>query len=127
MKIEHIALNVEKVKESADWYVKNLNMTIVRKVDNFPYPIFLADEAGHTVLEFYRNDTVEIPSYWDVPVWNIHIAFNVDNIERVMAELVARGAVAEKEIVTVASGDKAGFVRDLNGVPLQIIERIEPL
>lgn len=127
MKIEHIAFNVESQRNAANWYVENLNMSIARDVNSFPFPIFLADSEGTTVLEFYRNDTVDIPNYFETSVWNLHIAFNVKNIEAVADKLIASGATPHEGITIVASGDKAGFVRDPNGIPLQLIERIEPL
>lgn len=127
MKIEHIAFNVDKVREAANWYVAHLDMRIVRDVEAFPFPIFLADATGETVLEFYRNDQFEIPNYFDLSVWTLHIAFNVKNIHEFAERLIKNGATPHEGITIVASGDRAGFVRDPNGIPLQLIERIEPL
>ncbi|MEF8985103.1 MAG: hypothetical protein V5A51_10980, partial [Bacteroidales bacterium] len=63
MMFEHFAINVEKPKQMAKWYVKNLNMEICRSMDESPYTQFLADYTGRLVMEIYANENAEIPDY----------------------------------------------------------------
>ena len=61
MKLEHVAINVEDPKAMADWYVKNLDMQIVRSTDQPPYMTFLADNVGQSMIEIYHNTEAGIP------------------------------------------------------------------
>ncbi len=54
LNIEHIACNVSDAVAVAAWYVEHLGMRVVRKVTT-AHMHFLADAAGHGVIEVYSN------------------------------------------------------------------------
>jgi catechol 2,3-dioxygenase-like lactoylglutathione lyase family enzyme len=127
MKIEHIAFNVPEPVKAAQWYVEHLGMQIVRSVAEPPHIHFLADRAGHSVLEFYCDSRAAVPDYRAMNPFMLHIALVVDDIEATRDRLVAAGATAEGETLTTPTGDQLAFVRDPWGVTLQLAKRVKPL
>src|SRR5437868_6281639 len=118
MDIEHVALNVPDPVALADWYVRHLGMRIVRQVDTGPRARFLADGAGRTVLEVYRQ-TAPVPDYFAMDPMVLHVAFKVDDVAGVRQTLLDAGATAAGDIVTTDSGDEMTFLRDPWGVTIQ--------
>jgi glyoxylase I family protein len=126
MNIEHIALNVADPVALADWYVRHLDMRIVRQVDSGPMTRFLADRAGRTVLEVYRQ-SAPVPDYFAMDPMVLHIAFRVEDVGRVRQALLDAGATAATDVVTTETGDEMTFLRDLWGVTIQLVRRARPL
>jgi predicted enzyme related to lactoylglutathione lyase len=127
MKLEHMALNVEDPVGMAKWYADNLEMRIVRAVDESPYFHFVADKQGQSMLELYNNPTVEVPDYASLSPFVLHIAFAVDDIERTRDRLVAAGATIAGNMTTMPTGDQLLFLRDPWNVPFQLVKRVKPL
>jgi glyoxylase I family protein len=126
MNIEHVALNVADPVALADWYVRHLGMRIVRQVDAGPRTRFLADSAGRTVLEVYRQQA-PVPDYFGMDPMVLHVAFKVDDVAAVRATLLEAGATAATEITTSDNGDVMTFLRDPWGVTIQLVRRAQPL
>lgn len=127
MKLEHIALNVPDPEAAARWYAEHLDMRVVRAGDAPLHIRFLADSAGATVLEFYRDAAGEVPDYAAMSPYTLHVAFAVDDIAATHQRLLSAGASAEGLVRTTPDGDLLAFVRDPWGVPLQLAKRREPL
>lgn len=127
MRLEHIAFNVHDPAEVAAWYAAHLGMNIVRKAGAPLYPHFLADASGLSLLEFYHNPELPLPDYTQVDPYAHHIAFAVESVEGEMARLVTAGAVTVGVLHQNAAGDIALFLRDPWGLPLQLVQRREPL
>lgn len=126
MDIEHIALNVPDPVVLADWYVRHLGMRVVRQVDTGPRTRFLADGAGRTVLEVYRQDA-PVPDYFAMDPMVLHIAFKVSDVAAECRRLVEAGATIAKPAVTSDNGDVMAFLRDPWGVTIQLVKRQVPL
>ena len=126
MDIEHIALNVADPVALADWYVRHLGMRIARQVDSGPRTRFIADSAGRTVLEVYRQQA-PVPDYAAMDPMVLHIAFKVDDVAAVRRKLLDAGATPAGEIVTTDSGDVMAFLHDPWGVTIQLVRRATPL
>lgn len=127
MRLEHIALDVEEPARMAAWYAEQLDMQIVRSQDVSPYAHFLADSNGMSVLEFYNNPATTVPDYASIHPLQLHLAFNVDDMERTHAALLAAGCTAFGEINTTPAGDQLAFVRDPWQVTIQLVKRQTPL
>jgi glyoxylase I family protein len=126
MDIEHIALNVADPVVLADWYVRHLGMRVVRQVDTGPRTRFLADGAGRTVLEVYRQEA-PVPDYFAMDPMVLHIAFKVADVAAECHRLVEAGATIAKPAVTSDNGDAMAFHRDPWGVTIQLVKRGIPL
>lgn len=127
MKIEHLAINVEKPTEMVQWYVDNLGMKIVRANNDANQTFFIVEEGGKVVLEVYNNPASPMPDYKGMNPLMFHIAFSVDDIEGERDRLMAAGAVATGDITPTPAGDRLLFLRDPWNVPLQLVKRAKPL
>lgn len=126
MKIEHVAINVPDPAGFAQWLVANLGMRIVVSSSSAPYMHFVADEAG-SMFELYHNTAAPVPNYEEVDPFNLHFAFSSSDIDVDCARLVAAGATQLAAISTNASGDRLVFLRAPGGVPVQLVQRKQPL
>ena len=127
MKLEHVALNVVDPAGMAKWWSDNLDMQIVRAVEDPPYFHFIADAQRESMLELYNNTSVEIPEYATMDPFVFHIAFKVDEIESVRDKLANAGATIVGDITTMPTGDQLQFLRDPWNVPFQLVKRVKPL
>jgi glyoxylase I family protein len=126
MDIEHIALNVADPVALADWYVHHLGMRIIRQVDAGPRTRFIADSAGRTVLEVYRQQA-PVPDYAAMDPMVLHVAFKVQDIAAARRKLLDAGATVATDIHTTDSGDEMAFLRDPWGITIQLVRRATPL
>lgn len=126
MKLEHVAINVPDPAGFAQWLVANLGMRIVVSSSSAPYMHFVADEAG-SMLELYHNTSAPVPNYEEMDPFNLHFAFSCNDIEADCERLVASGATQLAAISTNATGDRLVFMRAPGGVPVQLVQRKQPL
>jgi glyoxylase I family protein len=125
MGFEHIGLNVRDPVAAKEWYCKNLGMTVVRvPAENV---FFVADAARHMMLELYNNPKSPVPDYESIEHLSIHISFVVDHLEVFRTRLIAAGARPIGDISTGTNGDKVANLRDPWGVPIQFVQRSEPM
>jgi glyoxylase I family protein len=127
MKIEHVALQVPDPVALADWYVVHLGMRIVRSFGGPAHARFLADDAGHTVLEVYNNPKASVNDYRKLDPLHLHIAFATEDIPATRQRLLAAGATTEGEVSVTDAGDTLSMLRDPWGVPLQLVKRKQRL
>ena len=121
---EHFAINVNKPKQMAEWYVKNLNMSITKSMEEAPYTHFLADSTGRLAMEIYSNENAEIPDYQNEHPLTFHMAFASENAEKMKNKLEGEGATVFEELKP-NEGTHLVMLRDPFGVPLQICQRAE--
>ncbi len=126
MIFEHFALNVSNPVEMADWYVKNLEMKIIRSVDEPPFARFLADKTGRVVLELYSNNSARIPEYKNAHPLEFHFAFMVEDAASLKDKLLKAGATLEEEL-KLTDGSHLVMLRDPFSVPLQLCKRGTPM
>ncbi|HLM68311.1 MAG TPA: VOC family protein [Longimicrobium sp.] len=125
-RIEHVAFNVAQPVEAAAWYVRHLGMRIARYGGGPTEIHFLADAAGASVLEFYRNPAAAVPDYAAMHPMQMHIAFLADDADAEGARLQEAGAVLE-DTTDLPDGSRLVMMRDPWGVPIQIVRRATPL
>lgn len=127
MKYEHTALNVSDPVAAADWYVKNLDMAIIRQAGAPTHARFLADGTGRVILEVYNNPEAPAPDHPHTDPRSLHIAFAVDDIASERLRLVKAGAAPQDDVAQTPTGDWVVMLRDPWGLPLQLVERAEPM
>ena len=127
MRIEHIAFMVAEPAMTANWYVEHLGLRVVRSMKVSPFIHFLADDQGRTVVEIYNNPLAPLVDYEKVHPLHFHVALSSEDVRADRARLIAAGAQAEGEATVTPAGDVLAFVRDPWGVPLQLVQRAEPL
>lgn len=122
MKIEHFAINVKDPIAMADWYVKHLGLTVVRKQDGGANTHFLADDSGDVMLEIYCNPADQVPDYANQNPLIVHLAFVCEDPEATRANLEAVGATFAEE-VKLADGSHLVMLRDPWGFSIQFCKR----
>lgn len=127
MNLEHLGLNHRDPAAAADWYCKNLGMTIRRQFGAPGHGHFLADAQGKMMLEFYYNETAGVPDYTALDPFAFHIAFHVDDVAGVRVRLLQAGATPEGAVNINADGDQITIVRDPWGICLQFVKRTKPM
>lgn len=126
LNLEHIACNVGDPAGMAAWYVEHLGMRVVRRSPDPSQIHFLADAAGRSVIEIYRNAGDAIPDYAAMDPIRFHIAFTASDPDASRAALVAVGATFVEERTT-PDGSRLLMLRDPWGIPLQLCKRPTPL
>lgn len=127
MIIEHLALNVSDPVAMAAWYGRHLGMRVARKVEGPTHTHFIADAAGHTVLELYNQTKAPIPDYRAMDAFVFHIAFMAEDVSAQRQRLLAAGATSVSEVTKADNGDVMTFLRDPWGVCIQLVKRGKPL
>lgn len=126
MKIEHFALNVKDPVAMAKWYIKNLDLEIVRKTDGVPYTHFLGDKSGAIMLEIYNNPADQVPDYKNMDPLLVHLAFVSLDPESDKNRLIEAGASYVEE-VNLPDGSKLIMMRDPWGLAIQLCKRGIPM
>lgn len=124
MRLLHTMLRVGDLERSIDFYTRVLGMRLLRRKD---YPdgrftlafVGYGDEADHSVLELTHN--------WDTDHYDIgegygHIAIEVDDVYRAVAELKNRGGKVIREAGPMNAGTTIiAFIEDPDGYPVELI------
>ena len=126
MKIEHFALNVEDPIAMADWYVKNMGLTIVKEVKTAPFMHFLADDSGRVMIEIYKNPPSEVPEYRKMNPLLVHLAFVSAAPDQDRDRLLQQGATLESE-QKMEDGTYLIMMRDPWGLAIQLCKRGVPM
>ncbi|MBN1414416.1 MAG: VOC family protein [Bacteroidales bacterium] len=126
MKIEHFALNVKDPAAMAQWYIENLGLEIIRKMDKTPHTHFLGDKSGAILLEIYNNPPDQVPHYKSMDPLLVHLAFVSSDPESDKKRLTAAGASYVEE-VNLPDGSKLIMMRDPWGLAIQLCQRGIPM
>jgi catechol 2,3-dioxygenase-like lactoylglutathione lyase family enzyme len=126
MRFEHIAINVADARAVVDWYVKHLDLQVLRQMPEAPYTTFLADKDRNMMFEFYQQP-VELGNFTAIHPTSLHIAFLVDDMDAWRNRWIAAGGTAAGDVATTPAGDKLAFVRDPWGLTLQLVMRKEAM
>ncbi len=122
--IHHVAIIVSNYEASRDFYVNKLGFSVVR--ENY------RPHKKDWKLDLLVNDTTELeifapqnppkrPSYPEACGLR-HLAFCVDKIEDVVAELESLGIACEPIRTDEFTGKKMTFFFDPDGLPLELHE-----
>jgi glyoxylase I family protein len=124
---EHLATNVAEPIKVANWYKNNLGMKIMRQGEAPMYVTFVADSAKNMMFEFYHNENAKLFNPSQYNILSIHIAFVTPDIKKTKENLVKAGAVVADDIRKTDSGDMILTLRDPWGLPIQFVERANPM
>ena len=122
MKFEHFALNVEQPVEMADWYCKNLGMTIVSQQKQLPFMTFLADASGRVVMELFFNNSADVTNFENLHHLTMHMAFQVEDARKLSEKLQKEGATFLEE-VNPEEGTILVMLKNPWNIPLQLCQR----
>lgn len=122
-KIHHIAIITSNYEKSKDFYVNKLGFEIIRenyRENRDDYKLDL--KLGDIELEIFGiKESPKRLSYPEACGLR-HLAFHVDNIEEVIAELRDNGIECEPIRVDEFTGKKMTFFFDPDNLPLELHE-----
>lgn len=124
-KIHHIAIICSDYARSKEFYVKVLELKIVREVYREARQSYKLDLAvnDHYQIELFSFEQVpERPSRPEAAGLR-HLAFEVDDLDVVISKLTAKGVVIETIRVDEFTGKRFTFFADPDGLPLELYER----
>lgn len=122
-KIHHIAIIASDYEISKNFYVNLLGFKIIRenyRKDRNSYKLDL--KIGDSEIELFSMN--EAPKRLTRPeaCGLRHLAFYVENIEEVIAELHSKGISTEPIRIDEYTGKKFTFFNDPDGLPLELHE-----
>lgn len=122
-KIHHIAIIASNYEVSKNFYVNLLGFEIIRenyREDRNSYKLDL--KIGNSEIELFSMN--EAPKRLTRPeAYGLrHLAFYVDNIEDVIAELNSKGIATEPVRIDEYTGKKFTFFNDPDNLPLELHE-----
>ena len=127
--ILHAGISVYNMKESVEWYRKNLGFEVVKE-DGYVPPlkatIVFMEKDGFQLELFEYEQPKKMPEDRLKPntdlqtVGTKHIAFATDDMEALKAGFVENGVDIAHEVQM--GGEAVMFVRDCNGVLIEFIQ-----
>lgn len=124
-KIHHIAIISSNYELSKDFYVNKLGFTIINETyrqrrNSYKLDLGIGDE--YIIELFSFEDPPKRPSYPEAAGLR-HLAFEVDDIELSVKELIEKGIEVEPIRMDEATARKFTFFADPDGLPLEIYEK----
>ncbi len=122
-KIHHVAIIASDYEKSKDFYVNKLGFEILRENYREARNDYKLDlRLGDCEIELFGIATApERPNYPEACGLR-HLAFKVECIEAVIAELNAMGIETEPIRIDEFTDRKATFFKDPDGLPLELHE-----
>lgn len=122
--IHHVAIICSDYEKSKHFYVETLGFSIIKETFREARNSFKLD------LRVGGNMQIELFSFPNPPkrVNNPeacglrHLAFAVDNLDAIAAQLQAKGVALEKIRLDELTGKRFTFFQDPDGLPLEIYE-----
>ncbi|MDR4890057.1 VOC family protein [Fredinandcohnia sp. QZ13] len=124
-RIHHVAIICSDYEKSKDFYVNKLGFTVLNET-------FRAERASYKLgLSVGNTYQIELFSFVDSPkrlsypeaAGLRHLAFEVDDIEEAVEELISKDIVVEDIRIDEITGKKFTFFKDPDDLPLEIYER----
>lgn len=122
-KIHHVAIICSNYQVSKDFYVNKLGLEIINEVyrkerDSYKLDLKLGD--NQIELFSFPNPPKRLNSPEACGLR--HLAFEVDNVEEVVDELISKNIDVEDIRVDEYTGKKYTFFKDPDGLPLELYE-----
>ena len=122
-KIHHVAIIASDYEKSKDFYVNKLGFEILR--ENYrearnDYKLDLI--LGDCEIELFGIASAPKRPNYPEACGLRHLAFRVENIEEVVAELNAMGIETEPIRMDEFTNSRATFFKDPDGLPLELHE-----
>lgn len=121
--IHHIAIIASNYEASKNFYVNILGFKIIRenyREERQSYKLDL--KIGTSEIELFSIPNAPArPSYPEACGLR-HLAFGVNNIEKIVEELNSKGVITEPIRIDEYTGKKFTFFSDPDGLPLELHE-----
>jgi glyoxylase I family protein len=124
-KIHHVAIICSDYTRSKDFYVKVLGLKIVREVYREARQSYKLDLAinDHYQIELFSFNQVPARHSRPEAAGLRHLAFEVEDLDAVVANLSSKGVVTEPVRIDEFTGKRFTFFADPDGLPLELYEQ----
>ena len=124
-KIHHVAIICSDYEKSKDFYVNILGLTIVKETyreERNSYKLDLAVGDNYQIELFSFQGSPKRLSYPEARGLR-HLAFEVDNIEETIKELIENSIIVEAVRIDEITGKQFTFFSDPDGLPIELYEK----
>ena len=122
-KIHHVAIIASDYEKSKDFYVNKLGFEILRENYREARNDYKLDlRLGDCEIELFGIASAPKRPNYPEACGLRHLAFKVENIEEVVAELNAMGIETEPIRMDEFTNSRATFFKDPDGLPLELHE-----
>ena len=123
-RIHHIAVIGTDYERSKAFYVGILGFTVKSEVYRAERDSWMGDLAlnGEYILELFSFPSPPPRRTGPEAVGLRHLAFEVDDVDASIAELIAKGVRCEEVRIDPHTGHKMAFFFDPDGLPLEVYE-----
>lgn len=127
--IHHVAIICSDYARSRMFYVETLGLPIVSEVyraERRSHKLNLAIPDGTEIelFSFENPPPPPRPSYPEARGLR-HLAFRVDDLEKAVETLAARGVVVEAVRIDELTGARFTFIADPDGLPIELYEVVK--
>lgn len=124
-KIHHIAIICSNYEKSKEFYVNILGLKIIKEIyrkDRESYKLDLAVGENGQIELFSFPQSPKRLSYPEARGLR-HLAFEVNNIDEVIKELVDNNVITEPIRIDEITGKKFTFFSDPDDLPIELYEK----
>lgn len=129
IKTHHVALTVNNIEESIQWYKEMLGFEIEHSYDkNGMHFVFMTSGKVRIELFHFEGNNLPLPHHsTDVMkdlhvVGTKHLCIEVDNLDKTIHHLKEKGVVFATEKDTAAFGGEYIFCKDCNGILIELFQ-----
>jgi glyoxylase I family protein len=124
-RVHHVAIICSNYEKSKEFYVNILCLKIIKETyrkDRKSYKLDLAVGEGSQIELFSFPSAPKRASYPEARGLR-HLAFEVDNLEKVTKELADKNVITEPTRVDEITGNKFTFFSDPDDLPIELYEK----
>lgn len=123
--MHHIAIICSDIQQSIDFYTRVFGFNVIRKTyreERNSWKVDLNHTAQIQLELFTFADAPPRPSYPEA-IGLRHIAFQVDNLEKICAHILQLGLQTETIRTDAFTGKRFTFLADPDGLPIELYEK----
>jgi len=124
-RVHHIAIICSNYEKSKDFYVNILCLEIIKETyrkERKSYKLDLSVGGNYQIELFSFVNSPKRPSYPEARGLR-HLAFEVDNIEMAIKELIDKNVITEPIRIDEITGNKFTFLSDPDDLPIELYEK----
>jgi glyoxylase I family protein len=124
-RVHHIAIICSNFEKSKDFYVNILCLEIIKETyrkERKSYKLDLSVGGNYQIELFSFVNSPKRSSYPEARGLR-HLAFEVDNIEMAIKELIDKNVIIEPIRIDETTGNKFTFLSDPDDLPIELYEK----
>lgn len=130
-KINHVALSVNSISQSVEWYKEKLSFQVIHEYKSKKMEITHM-QLGGVIIELFsfRENMKPLPDYRNELMGDLrvvgtkHLCIEVNNLREVIEILKTKGVDFVTEVDTAAIGGEYIFFKDCNGILIELYAKL---